>query len=85
MIIDLTHNKIVRSTISDRFTESVDEVLIPLLRAKHGDRLLGIQMYEDYLSDGFAVGKEWYYPLTLVTESGIVVEWISGISRRVSS
>ena len=76
MIIDLTHNKIVRSTISDRFTESVDEVLIPLLRAKYGDSLLGIQMYEDYLADGFTAGKEWYYPLTLVTESGIVVEWI---------
>lgn len=77
MIIDLTHNKIVRSTISDRFKESVDEVLIPLLREKYGDALLGIQMYEDYLADNFAVGKEWYYPLTLVTDGGIKVEWIS--------
>jgi hypothetical protein len=77
MIIDLTHNKIVRATISDRFKESVDEVLIPLLREKYGDTLLGIQMYEDYLADNFAVGKEWYYPLTLVTDGGIKVEWIS--------
>ncbi len=76
MIIDLTHNKIVRSTISDRFKESVDEVLIPLLAEKYGDTLLGIQMYEDYLADGFSVGKEWYYPLTLVTDGGIKVEWI---------
>ena len=77
MIIDLIHNKIVRSTVSDKFTESVNKNLMPLLETKYGDALIGIQMYEDYLTDKFSVGKEWYYPLTVFTSGGAVTQWIS--------
>lgn len=76
MIIDLLHNKIVADTISERFATSVEESLIPLLRGKYLDSLLGIQMYEDYISDSFTLDGEWYYPLTVITTAGNVTEWI---------
>ena len=70
MIIDLVHNKIIADTISERFAESVEYGLVSLLAEKYGDRLLGIQMYEDHLADGFMRDGEWYYPLTAVTTDG---------------
>ena len=76
MIIDLLHNKIVKDTVTEGFLRSVSENLIPLLKEKHGESLFGIQMYEDYISDGFSLDGEWYYPMTLLTDSGAVTEWI---------
>lgn len=77
MILDLQHNKIVRETVTDKFAESVSEVLVPMLAEKYGDGMLGIQMYEDYISDNFARDGRWYYPMTVITASGPVTEWIS--------
>lgn len=77
MIIDFLHNKIVASTVTDKFTLSLSENLIPLLSEKYGGDIEGIQMYEDYLSDGFTVGKTFYYPITVTTlAKGAVTEWI---------
>ncbi|MBO5907893.1 MAG: hypothetical protein J6Q85_07065 [Clostridia bacterium] len=77
MIIDFLHNKIVASTVTDKFTISMSENLIPLLQEKYGDDIEGIQMYEDYLSEHFTVGKTFYYPITVYTLSrGAVSEWI---------
>ena len=83
MNIDLLHNKIVAATISERFSESISANLIPKLQEKYGDDLEGIQMYEDYLSSGFAVGKTRYYPLTVITiTGGACTEWISWNMRK---
>ena len=77
MIIDLIHNKIVESTISTRFEKSVEEKLVPMLLAEYGDtEIIGIQMYEDYISDNFMKNGYWYYPLTVVTSDGCNIEWI---------
>ena len=77
MIIDLIHNKIVASTITEAFEKSVKENLVPALVQKYGDtEIVGIQMYEDYLSDGFMKNGYWYYPLTVVTADGVFTEWV---------
>lgn len=76
MVIDLLHNKIVRDTATDKFLSGVEEGLLPLLSEKYGDSLLGVQMYEDYISDGFLSLGEWYYPLTVLTPDGPLTEWI---------
>ena len=76
MIIDLVHNYIVKNTITDSFTESVEKNLLPALSAKYGAGLSGIQMYEDYIADAFYQRGEWYYPLTVITLSGPVTQWI---------
>lgn len=75
MKINLLHNKIVAETISVGFERSFMEGLVPLLSDKFGD-IIEIQMYEDYLADGFSKGGYWYYPLTVVTESGIHTQWV---------
>ena len=77
MLIDLHHNKIVDSLITDDFERSVGEVLVPKLLSKHGESLFGIQMYEDYLNDDLLLDGEWYYPLTLMTDKDVLTEWIS--------
>ncbi len=76
MTVDLQHNKIIRDTITDKFVESVEKNLVPMLAGKYGDAILGIQMYEDYISDKFLKGGCWYYPLTLVMQDGVKTEWI---------
>ena len=77
MIIDLIHNKIVAGTITSAFEKSVEENLIPKLVEKYGDtEILGIQMYEDYISDAFLLDGCWYYPLTVTTSEGCNVEWV---------
>ena len=65
MKIDLLHNKIVRDTLTEAFSRSFEATLLPKLCEKYQDSLLGVQMYEDYLSDGFAVDGRFYYPLTV--------------------
>ena len=43
MIIDLIHNKIVASTITEAFEKSVKENLVPALVQKYGDtEIVGI-------------------------------------------
>ncbi len=76
MKIDLLHNKIIKDTITSSFTDSFKEVLVPKLLARYGDELLSVQMYEDYLSDGFVEDGLFYYPLTLVFENEMIRKWI---------
>ena len=76
MFIDLTHNFIVKNTITEKFSESLNSKLLPRLEAKYGAKLLGIQMYEDYIADAFYARSEWYYPLTVILATGPVTEWI---------
>ena len=76
MKIDLLHNKIIKDTVTSSFTDSFSENLVPKLAAKYGDSLLLVQMYEDYISDGFVQDNEFFYPLTLVFEDEIKREWI---------
>ena len=75
MFIDLTHNKIISETISAAFIRSVEQKLVPMLESRYG-ALLGIQMYEDHLADGFLSGGSWYYPLTLVFADSKKLLWI---------
>lgn len=77
MKIDLLHNKIVRETITEKFTESFTVNVIPSLFSRYGDSLVGVQMYEDYIKDGFTVGNVFYYPLTLVFVDKIERVWLS--------
>ena len=82
MLVDLNHNKIVSDTMTESFKDSVSSVLLPLLTEKYGDSLKGIQMYEDYIADGFSEDGEWFYPLTVVLDGGHRTEWIKwNISR----
>lgn len=76
MFVDLSHNYIVKNTITEKFAESVEKKLLPRLEDKHGASLLGIQMYEDYIADAFYARGEWYYPLTVILATGPVTEWI---------
>ena len=76
MTVDLKHNKIVRDTMTERFSESVYENLVPIIEDKYGSDAVSIQMYEDYISDAFTKGGAWYYPLTVLTADGAVTEWI---------
>ncbi len=77
MKIDLLHNKIIKDTLTDAFRESFESELLPQLCEKYESSLLGVQMYEDHLSDGFSAEGRFYYPLTLVFEDGAAREWIS--------
>ena len=77
MILDLQHNKVVKDTLTDKFAQSITDSLIPKLEEKYGEELIGIQMYEDYVSDNFNVGGYWYYPMTVITEGGALTEWVS--------
>ena len=77
MTVDLLHNRIVKDTISESFSASVTDILCPMLSEKFGESLLGIQMYEDFLSDEFVKDKRWYYPMTAVLDSGIETVWVS--------
>lgn len=77
MTVDFTHNKTVRETLSDKFAESIRTNLLPILADVYGDRLTGIQMYEDYISDSFSVGTLWYYPMTAILGDRHETIWIS--------
>ena len=76
MIFDLHHNKIISNTITEKFEQSVKEALLPLLSEKY-DGFLGIQMYEDYISDDFKADGAWFYPFTVITEKEIETQWVS--------
>ena len=76
MKIDLLHNKIIKDTVTPMFTDSFNSVLLPVLEEKYGEALTEIQMYEDYLGDGFVAEGEFYYPLTLIVDGDLKREWI---------
>ena len=77
MIIDLCHNKIIELTVTDAFRRSVESVLVPKLSERYGTGLQKIQMYEDYLKDGFLEGGIQHYPLTVVVDGEPSTQWIS--------
>ena len=77
MIIDLLHNQIISDTITDSFAASVEKNLVPALTAIYGDRMQGIQMYEDHLADEFLLDGVFYYPLTVILQDEQVTHWIS--------
>ena len=76
MKTDLLHNKIIKDTLTDSFVDSFNGNLVPKLVEKYGSSLLSVQMYEDYLGDGFKYDGEFYYPLTLVFSDSVRREWI---------
>ncbi len=71
MRIDLTHNRIVRETMTDRFRAEAERDLIPMLKERFGERIAAVQMYEDYLALGLREGDDAYYPLTVVLENSL--------------
>ena len=76
-MMNLTHNKIVRETMSERFRECLDSVLIPKLEAVT-DGMTSVLMYEDYIADDFNRGGRWYYPFVVTDRAGeriIFVSW----------
>ncbi len=77
MIIDLLHNKIVADTITEGFGKSVAEGLVPALEGVYGERMLGIQMYEDHLADEFLLEGTFYYPMTVILHDEQVTHWVS--------
>ncbi len=77
MIIDLCHNKIIELTITDGFCRGVESNLVPKLFERFGQGIEKIQMYEDYLKDGFSEGGIQYYPLTVVADGEPFTQWIS--------
>lgn len=76
MKIELFHNKIIADTVTPEFRESFNSNLVPKLAEKYGNSIIEIQMYEDYLNSGFSLDGEFYYPLTLLLQSGLATEWI---------
>ena len=76
MILDFYHNKIVSDTISERFISSFTENLIPKLEERFGGSLLGVQLYEDFISDNLVLSGFAYYPLTVIIEGGFEIVWI---------
>ena len=83
MTFDLYHNRIVADTMTPEFEESLRKNLAPLLMAKFSD-ILGLQMYEDYIADGLSDGEYFYYPMTVVRETGVETQWIRWSCARVN-
>ena len=77
MTVDFYHNQIIRDTITEAFIKGFNENLLPTLAEIYGDSLKAIQLYEDHIADGYRVGGVFYYPLTVVTDSGEDIRWIS--------
>ena len=76
MIIDLKHNKIIESTVTEAFIGSFEKNLAPKLIGKYGEGITAVQMYEDHIADWGVVGGEFYYPLTVVKGDGPFTQWI---------
>ena len=76
MILDFYHNKIVKDTISEGFVNSLTATVVPKLSDKFGEAFLGIQMYEDFLSESLVDAGYAYYPLTAILDGGFEIVWI---------
>lgn len=70
MNFDLIHNKIIKDTASDSFVSALLENIPKSLENESEEGVLKIQMYEDYISDNLVLNGEFYYPLTVLYESG---------------
>lgn len=77
MTVDFYHNQIIRDTVTESFKHSFCENLLPLLEECYGNSLSSVMFYEDHIADGYRVGGVFYYPLTVVTDDGAHVRWIS--------
>ncbi len=77
MLFDLRHHAILKQFLTESFESSLRENLVPRLLLRYGASLSGIQMYEDYLADGFVRDQKAYYPLTVVTGKTYETVWIS--------
>lgn len=83
MKIDLLHNKIIADNITPAFERSFREELLPLLEEAYGETLEAVQMYEDYLADGFLGDGCFYYPLSLVVSGEATRVWVKwNISKK---
>ena len=76
MKILLSHNKIIADTATKSFIASVEGELLEKLVAKYGESLEEIQLYEDYLADGFLRDGDFYYPLTVVLDGAPTRQWV---------
>ncbi len=76
MNVDFLHNKIISDSITEKFTESIKTVLVPMLEERYGNNVVEIQMYEDHLADEFLRDGNWYYPLTVVLADRTETVWI---------
>ncbi len=76
MIIDLGHNKIIKDTASESFVRAVTDKLVPALSSRYGVRMLGLQMYEDYIKDNFSHSGFWFYPMTVILPDGYDTVWV---------
>ena len=76
MFIDFTHNTVIKNTITEGFKSKFESGVMPVIREIYGNRLLGVQMYEDYISLDLSADGYWYYPLTVVLAEGHDIVWI---------
>ncbi len=76
MKIDLLHNKIIKDTVTESFKESFYSSVAPLIEEMYPDAEL-LQMYEDYLADGFMLDGDFCYPLTVVSCGEAERAWIA--------
>lgn len=77
MLFDFRHNRILEDAVTEAFVEAFTKEALPLLSARYGSALLGVQMYEDYLADDFLLNGRWWYPLTVLIDGGHETCWIS--------
>ena len=75
MVIDVTHNKVLKSSLTEGFIQSMKQSLCPALAEKYGDGFEGVQMYEDYIADEFSFRGYWYYPFTILLRSTYLTQW----------
>ncbi len=76
MTTDLLHNKIIKDTVTEGFITAFLEDFVPKLNDEYGQALEAVQMYEDYLNDGFTQDGIFYYPLTVVVNGEVCRRWI---------
>ena len=77
MKLNLNHNTVIRETLTDGFLRYFQESLVPQLAAKYGEALRAVEMYENHLEKQLGFGGEWYYPLSLLTDTGAITQWVA--------
>ena len=77
MTVDFFHNQIIRDTVTEKFIASFNENLLPELKSIYGQSLLSLSFYEDHIADGYRISGVFYYPLTVLTDDGAEIRWIS--------
>ncbi len=74
---DLLHNKTVKDTVTEGFISAVEETVVPTLSSEYGASLEAVQMYEDFLGDGFTVDGVFHYPLTVKAGGELYRRWMA--------